>query len=212
MIRGSLSINCRGAMESRYTERNRTITETVCDVRYAFVGTVLAIAVSVPGCAALPPAAPAAVPPASAQAGATTIVAVAAPAQAHMTLPEFLGLKGLAQGVGGITRRVRNRLGSRFPRFGSQASDSLDHRSSQHERRCQSRRQGGGRGKSGGGPGTPKGESNPLFGQPRMRQVLPRHGRCLAGGIGRLQPNHSPGDRQRLAQIGGRRLPVLSPE
>jgi hypothetical protein len=115
MIRGSLSINCRGAMESRYTERNRTITETVCDVRYAFVGTVLAIAVSVPGCAALPPAAPAAVPPASAQAGATTIVAVAAPAQAHMTLPEFLGLKGLAQGVGGITRRVRNRLGSRFP-------------------------------------------------------------------------------------------------
>jgi hypothetical protein len=68
-----------------------------------------------PGCATMPAAAPVAAAPSSAQAGTTTIVAVAAPATPQMTLPAFLGLKGLAQGIGGIGSRIRNRLGSRFP-------------------------------------------------------------------------------------------------
>lgn len=112
--RGCLSCKCRRATEGRDTELNRAITDYTRVVRGVCVVACVA-ALAIPGCAALPPAAPAAALPTSAQAGATTIVAVASPAQATMTLPEFLGLKGLTQGVGGITRRVRNRLGSRFP-------------------------------------------------------------------------------------------------
>jgi hypothetical protein len=71
------------------------------------------------GCASTPTTEPAApVLPTSAQAGATTIVAVAPPAAEccpKMTLPEFLGITGLFKGIGGGLSRIRNRLGSRFP-------------------------------------------------------------------------------------------------
>jgi hypothetical protein len=53
--------------------------------------------------------------PTSAQAGDTTIVAVAGPSPAKATLPEFLGIGQLFGGLGAIGQRVRNRLGSRFP-------------------------------------------------------------------------------------------------
>ncbi|HTN74910.1 MAG TPA: peptidylprolyl isomerase [Pirellulaceae bacterium] len=81
----------------------------------------LVYAIASSGCASAPPIAPAAPTPpipTSAVAGATTVVAVAAPAEPCCpppTLWEFLGVKGLAQGVGGLFSRVRNRLGSRFP-------------------------------------------------------------------------------------------------
>lgn len=73
------------------------------------------------GCASAPttptpPTPPA--PPTSAVAGSTTVVAVAPPAQPccpHPTLWEFLGIKALGQGVGGLLTRLRNRLGMRFP-------------------------------------------------------------------------------------------------
>jgi hypothetical protein len=72
------------------------------------------------GCASTPSAPTPATPalPTSAQAGATTIVAVAPPPAAaapHPTLPEFLGINGLFQCVGGGIDRIRNRLGNRFP-------------------------------------------------------------------------------------------------
>lgn len=77
---------------------------------------LLVVASLLCGCAAAPPAAATAPPlPTSAQAGATTIVAVAPPASSHMTLPEFLGLKGLAGGVRMVSWRVRDRLATRFP-------------------------------------------------------------------------------------------------
>jgi hypothetical protein len=74
----------------------------------------------VSGCAATPsPPAPAAPTfPTSAQAGATTIMAVAPPPAApvpHPTLPELLGIKGFFRMVGGGIDRIRNRLGNRFP-------------------------------------------------------------------------------------------------
>ena len=71
------------------------------------------------GCASTPttpPATPAL--PTSAQAGATTIVAVAPPAAEccpKLTLPEFLGINGLFKALGGGIDRIRNRLGNRFP-------------------------------------------------------------------------------------------------
>ncbi len=78
-------------------------------------------AVSAPGCASTAP--PSAAPPAPAapttvQAGGNTVVAVspaAAPCCPHCTLWEFLGVKHLFQGVGGLIERIRNRLGSVFP-------------------------------------------------------------------------------------------------
>ena len=71
------------------------------------------------GCATAPkvkPDAPAL--PTTAQAGSTTIVAVAPPAPAccpKQTLPGFLGLTGLFQGIGKGFDCIRNLLGSRFP-------------------------------------------------------------------------------------------------
>jgi hypothetical protein len=70
------------------------------------------------GCASTPTAEPTPPPlPTSAQAGATTVVAVAPAAGecCKMTLPEFLGINGLFKGIGGGFGRIRNRLGSRFP-------------------------------------------------------------------------------------------------
>ena len=63
-----------------------------------------------------PPTTPA--PPTSAQAGATTVVAVAPPAQPccpHQTLWEFLGVKGLFKDLGSVVNCIRNELGSVFP-------------------------------------------------------------------------------------------------
>ena len=59
------------------------------------------------GCATTPPTTPPTTPaaPTSAQAGATTVVAVAPPAQPccpHQTLWEFLGVKGLFKDLGGL--------------------------------------------------------------------------------------------------------------
>lgn len=67
------------------------------------------------GCAAPPAADPTPALPTSAQAGATTVVAVAAPAPPTTTLPQFLGLNGLFGGIRMIGQRIRNRLGARFP-------------------------------------------------------------------------------------------------
>ncbi len=78
----------------------------------------LLLLVSGYGCAAPRPAAPAApAAPATAQAGGTTVVAVASPAQpcCKMTLWEFLGVKRAFEVVGGLLDRLRNRLGARFP-------------------------------------------------------------------------------------------------
>jgi hypothetical protein len=54
--------------------------------------------------------------PTSAQAGDTTVVAIAAPA-AHCktTLPDFLGITGLFKAIACGCDRLRNRLGMRFP-------------------------------------------------------------------------------------------------
>ena len=80
------------------------------------IGICFIAMVSCAGCASVPPAAPAPAPPTSAQAGATTIVAVAPPAAAPgMTLPQFLGLDVVFGGVRTVGQRVRNRLGTRFP-------------------------------------------------------------------------------------------------
>ncbi len=70
------------------------------------------------GCASTPTAEPSTPAlPTSAQAGTTTVVAVAPAAGecCKMTLPEFLGINGLFKGIGGGLGRIRNRLGSRFP-------------------------------------------------------------------------------------------------
>ncbi|MDX1944687.1 MAG: hypothetical protein SFU86_04705 [Pirellulaceae bacterium] len=74
------------------------------------------------GCRAGAPSAPAATPPAlptSATAGnGTSIVAISPPAQQccpKQTLPQFLGLTGLARGIAGLIGRIRNRLGSVWP-------------------------------------------------------------------------------------------------
>lgn len=53
--------------------------------------------------------------PTSATAGDTTIVAVAGPAPAKQTLPQFLGIGQLFGGLRMISQRIRNRLGARFP-------------------------------------------------------------------------------------------------
>ena len=66
------------------------------------------------GCASVPTAAPVP-PPTSAQAGATTIVAVAPPAAPAITLPKFLGLDLVFAGTAKVATRVRNRLATRFP-------------------------------------------------------------------------------------------------
>lgn len=82
---------------------------------------LLVFAIAASGCASTPPVPPppAAPPlPTTATAGAGTVVNVSPPAETccpHPTLWEFLGVKGLAQGIGGLFNRVRNRLGSRFP-------------------------------------------------------------------------------------------------
>lgn len=69
------------------------------------------------GCAALPetPATP--TPPATAQAGDTTVVAVSAsqPCCPPPTLWDFLGVNAAVKLIAGGVGRVRNRLGSRFP-------------------------------------------------------------------------------------------------
>lgn len=72
------------------------------------------------GCAAASPAAAPATPtlPTSAQAGGTSIVAIAPPAQQccpKQTLPQFLGLVGACDLVKTICNRIRNRLGSIWP-------------------------------------------------------------------------------------------------
>lgn len=56
--------------------------------------------------------------PTSAQVGGTSVVAIAPPAQAccpKQTLPQFLGLTGLCEGIHGIIGRIRNRLGAIWP-------------------------------------------------------------------------------------------------
>lgn len=76
---------------------------------------LIAAMVSCVGCASVPTGATLPTPPTSAQAGATTIVAIAAPSAPGMTLPKFLGLDLLVGGVRRVGQGVRNRLGSRFP-------------------------------------------------------------------------------------------------
>ncbi|MEQ8788319.1 MAG: hypothetical protein RIC55_18565 [Pirellulaceae bacterium] len=53
--------------------------------------------------------------PTSAQAGDTTIVAIAPAKGAGMTLPQFLGLNDLAKGLVGLFRQGQNFLGSIYP-------------------------------------------------------------------------------------------------
>lgn len=68
---------------------------------------------SIVGCASVPKAATPPVPPTSAAVGNnTTIVAIApsAPAPSNCSLPQFLGLPGLAKGTGGILYRLGSRL------------------------------------------------------------------------------------------------------
>ena len=66
------------------------------------------------GCASIPePAVPEL--PTSAAAGDTTIVAVAAPATAKQTLPQFLGITGAVQLVRGCFDSFRNLLGMYYP-------------------------------------------------------------------------------------------------
>ncbi len=83
------------------------------------IGWLLALSLAL-GCASAPTPKPPAAPtvPTSAQAGATTIVAVA-PAEKPCCPPpsiwDFLGVKQVGQVVGGIFGRIRNRLGMRFP-------------------------------------------------------------------------------------------------
>jgi hypothetical protein len=67
------------------------------------------------GCAQMPSGAVSSPVPSSAQAGATTIVAIAPPATPQASLPQFLGLTGLSSCLGTGCQRIRNRLGARFP-------------------------------------------------------------------------------------------------
>ncbi len=64
------------------------------------------------GCASAAKSKPPATPPTSAAVGNnTTIVAIApAPAASNCSLPQFLGLPGLAKGTGGILQRIGSRL------------------------------------------------------------------------------------------------------
>ena len=54
-------------------------------------------------------------PPTSAQAGDTTVVAVSPACCPKQTLPQFLGINGLFRIMRGLGGRVLSRLGSRFP-------------------------------------------------------------------------------------------------
>jgi len=74
-----------------------------------------ALLISLVGCAQMPNAGMTPSAPSSAQAGATTIVAIAAPATPQASLPQFLGLTGLSASVSTGCQRIRNRLGARFP-------------------------------------------------------------------------------------------------
>src|SRR5262245_49708274 len=56
--------------------------------------------------------------PTSAQAGGTSIVAIAPPAQQccpKQTLPQFLGITGACEGIKEICDRIKNRLGAIWP-------------------------------------------------------------------------------------------------
>lgn len=59
----------------------------------------------------------AAPPPTSAQAGSQTLVAISPPAQAHMTLPQFLGLDKIAQGMGQAACAIYDHITDSFPQF-----------------------------------------------------------------------------------------------
>jgi hypothetical protein len=83
-----------------------------------FTAILLVAALSLNGCASAPQPPPEAPPlPTSAQAGDTTVVAVASsqPCCPKQTLPEFLGITGLFKLIGGGLDRIRNRLGTLFP-------------------------------------------------------------------------------------------------
>ena len=109
----SLFWNAHPASAERLREKRQLIINR-CRVATVLLTAALTLCV---GCATVPPAgAPLPTPPpTSAQAGATTIVAVAAPAAPGMTLPKFLGLDVLYGGARLVGQRVRNRLGTRFP-------------------------------------------------------------------------------------------------
>jgi hypothetical protein len=88
------------------------------DGRCRLAVVTLLLLAGVIGCAATPPIPPVAPAlPTTAQAGATTVVAVAPPAApcCKMTLWEFLGVKRAFEVLGGLLDRIRNRLGARFP-------------------------------------------------------------------------------------------------
>ena len=85
---------------------------------------ILFVVMLVAGCASTPsePTPPAAPAPTSAQLADATIIAIAPPAgPPHPTLPEFLGLTKLCQGIGSLFQRIGSRLTSaldltgRFP-------------------------------------------------------------------------------------------------
>jgi PPIC-type PPIASE domain len=71
----------------------------------------VSLALSLIGCAAAPKAQKA-TPPTSATAGNNTTIVAIAPAESsnHCSLPEFLGLPGLASGTGGVLQRLGSRL------------------------------------------------------------------------------------------------------
>jgi hypothetical protein len=106
---------CRRAAERSSAANDRAIRVAFRAARCAIVVVCLFPWFLCLGCAAPPQ--PAATPalPTSAQAGATTVVAVASPAPPTTTLPQFLGLNGLFGGIRTIGQRIRNRLGARFP-------------------------------------------------------------------------------------------------
>lgn len=70
----------------------------------------LTCAMAVLGCAASRPSAPAPTPPTSANAGNTTIVAIAPAKGTGMSLPEFLGINKLGSGIGGVFQRIGSRI------------------------------------------------------------------------------------------------------
>lgn len=98
-------------------------------MRFYLLGLVLALAY-VAGCASTaPPAAaplsgiagapttppPTTAPTTSANGTTVNVAAPSSPCCPHETLPEFLGIKGLFQAIGGLIEKLRNRLGSAFP-------------------------------------------------------------------------------------------------